>query len=288
MKNTLIVSLFSIINLSTIQAQVGVGTTNPHSSAILDVNASNKGFLLPRLSITGKADNATVSSPANGLIVYNQNAAGTGNNVVVANSLYFRQNSSWEKFGSVTEIGALAFGGQFVLQTTTQQPFSGNNLNNINGSSGTTADIPVTWDSSNDVFLDNTNDIQLTANGLNFRINTAGQYRILANFSFDPKRNENGDNTNFSAVSFTIMKSSNGNTGPWTPVGGSTMPYDNATTNGVQTIIIPRTILSFAQNDLIRIVMSKPIAGQNYGAGSGIVSKTSNDITKLVRIRKIN
>lgn len=282
MKNTLIISLFSILNLSTIQAQVGVGTTTPHSSAILDVNASNKGFLLPRLSITGKADNATVSSPANGLIVYNQNAAGTGNNAVLSNSLYFRQNSSWEKFGSVTEIGALAFGGQFVLQTVQQQTFSENNLSSINGN----ADIPVMW-ANNNVFLDNTNDIQYVNNTGNFRINTAGQYRILANFSFDPKRNDNGNNNNFSAVSFTIMKSSN-NGSTWTPVGGSTMPYDNATTNGVQTIIIPRTILSFAQNDLIRIVMSKPIAGQNYGTGSGIVSKTSNDITKLVRIRKIN
>lgn len=56
-----------------IKAQIGIGTTNPHSSAALDVsNSTNKAFLPARV-ILGELynKNAPVNNPAEGLIVYN-------------------------------------------------------------------------------------------------------------------------------------------------------------------------------------------------------------------------
>jgi uncharacterized protein (TIGR02145 family) len=51
-----------------INANVGVGTTLPNASAILDVTSSTKGVLISRLTTTQR--NA-VSNPAEGLIIYN-------------------------------------------------------------------------------------------------------------------------------------------------------------------------------------------------------------------------
>ncbi len=43
-------------------AQVGIGTTTPHASAILDITSTNKGLLLPRVNLTGTNDNTTIAS----------------------------------------------------------------------------------------------------------------------------------------------------------------------------------------------------------------------------------
>ena len=44
---------------------VGIGTTVPNSNAILDLSATNKAILLPRL-----ANKANISSPVNGMVIY--------------------------------------------------------------------------------------------------------------------------------------------------------------------------------------------------------------------------
>ncbi len=54
---------------SQIFAQIGIGTTTPDNSAVLELQSTTKGFLLPRLT---KAERKTISAPiANGLMIYN-------------------------------------------------------------------------------------------------------------------------------------------------------------------------------------------------------------------------
>ena len=48
-------------------AQIGIGTVTPHSTAILEVNSSTKGLLIPRMSSLNR-DN--IVNPATGLIVF--------------------------------------------------------------------------------------------------------------------------------------------------------------------------------------------------------------------------
>lgn len=50
-------------------AQVGVGTVNPHESAILEIKSNSAGFLLPRLNNTQMM---AINDPAQGLMVYCQ------------------------------------------------------------------------------------------------------------------------------------------------------------------------------------------------------------------------
>ncbi|QES92470.1 hypothetical protein F0358_06940 [Empedobacter brevis] len=84
-------------------AQVGVNTSNPDPSAILELKHSNKGLLIPRVNLTGRTDLTTIPSPANGLLVYNLANANNGTTTttvddVIANNYYFFSTASnnWE------------------------------------------------------------------------------------------------------------------------------------------------------------------------------------------------
>ncbi len=74
MKNfkMLLLSVVMITGLS-LPAQVAVNTdgSNPDASAMLDVNSSNKGILIPRVT---QSEIEAIANPANGLMVFNTDA----------------------------------------------------------------------------------------------------------------------------------------------------------------------------------------------------------------------
>ncbi|MES2850120.1 MAG: tail fiber domain-containing protein [Bacteroidota bacterium] len=73
MKKLSVLSYFLfLISYSSFSQNVGIGTNTPDASALLDVSATNKGILIPRL--TDVQMNA-IASPANGLLVYNTDSA---------------------------------------------------------------------------------------------------------------------------------------------------------------------------------------------------------------------
>ncbi len=58
------------------KGNVGIGTSIPSESAALDLSSGDKGFLLPRVNLTGLTDITTIPSPSNALLIYNQNKTG--------------------------------------------------------------------------------------------------------------------------------------------------------------------------------------------------------------------
>mgnify|MGYP006911039213 FL=1 len=81
---------------SQFSAQTGIGTATPNASAKLEVYATNKGFLPPRVSLTGSTDVSTIASPATGLLIYNTATAGTSPNNVVP-GFYYYDGSKWQR-----------------------------------------------------------------------------------------------------------------------------------------------------------------------------------------------
>lgn len=76
-------------------AQVGIGTTNPEAGAMLDIESSDKGILIPRVTLTSTIDNTTVTPSASyGLLVFNTATAGTGN-TAVTEGFYYWNNTQW-------------------------------------------------------------------------------------------------------------------------------------------------------------------------------------------------
>jgi hypothetical protein len=70
---------------------IGIGTTSPDASSILDVSSTTKGFLPPRMT-TGQR--ASIVTPAEGLIVYDTDVE----------DLYIYKNSTWTKLSNITEV----------------------------------------------------------------------------------------------------------------------------------------------------------------------------------------
>jgi hypothetical protein len=66
----------------TAAQNVGINSSGatPDVSAMLDIVSSDKGMLLPRVSLTSTTDATTIVSPATSLLVYNTNAGMTGDN----------------------------------------------------------------------------------------------------------------------------------------------------------------------------------------------------------------
>ena len=85
---------------NSIFSQVGIGTTNPASSAELDVTSTTKGFLPPRMTFLQR--NA-INSPATGLIVYCTNCGSNG-------ELQVFNGSAWTNVS-----GSIAATGQLLL-----------------------------------------------------------------------------------------------------------------------------------------------------------------------------
>lgn len=80
--------VFSCLIFST-QAQTGIGTTTPDASAKLEVSATNKGFLPPRVALTSTNVASPITNPANGLMVFNTVTAGTNPYQVVPGYYYW-------------------------------------------------------------------------------------------------------------------------------------------------------------------------------------------------------
>lgn len=76
---------------------VGVGTTTPNASALLDLTSTNQGFLPPRVALTAKNAAAPVTTPATGLMVYNTATAGTAPNNVTP-GYYYWDGAAWQRF----------------------------------------------------------------------------------------------------------------------------------------------------------------------------------------------
>ena len=92
----LIVFIFTINFLS---AQTGIGTTTPNASAKLDVYATDKGFLPPRVTLTSTTDATTIASPAEGLLVYNLGSVG------LQAGYYYWNAANWSTIATTSSAG---------------------------------------------------------------------------------------------------------------------------------------------------------------------------------------
>ena len=85
--------LFCLLGLFRISLaqNVGIGTTNPNQSAVLDLTSTTKGFLPPRMST---ALRMTIPNPVAGLMVYDTNT----------DSYWYFDNGKWNELINTTKL----------------------------------------------------------------------------------------------------------------------------------------------------------------------------------------
>ena len=82
MKKALAILVFLAITITNIAQNVGIGTTTPAASALLDLSSTSKGLLPPRMTTT---ERNAITTPATGLVIFN----------TTTNSLEIRNSAAW-------------------------------------------------------------------------------------------------------------------------------------------------------------------------------------------------
>lgn len=258
---------------------VGVGTRTPYSSALdLDVsnlpNGQKKGFLLPKVALTGKKDTHTISNPKRAMMVYNMQDAGSGEEKVYKNLVYVWTGQEWVPFSNLPEIRKLKRPIHFVLASKRKISID---VSRFNSSQGMT----LQWD-ANEVYLENKKDVKVSA-GASFEeieILTEAYYEFTGSFNF--KSNANGAT---SVVTLLQKKMSHGD---WATIASSSLPFDRGTQTWSQTLVFPVVTHKLHVGDKLRIVLKKGEgANQRSGAKIAYDPENSEDITMNMRLTRL-
>lgn len=262
------------------QSAVGVGTRTPYSSALdLDVsnlpNGQKKGFLLPKVALTGKKDTHTISNPKKAMMVYNMQDAGSGEEKVYKNLVYVWTGQEWVPFSNLPEIRKLKRPIHFVLASKRKIPINISSFNNR--SQGMTL-----WWEANEVYLKNVKDVKVPA-GVPFEeieILTEAYYEFTGSFNF--KSNANG-----ATSVITLLQKKTGH-GGWATIASSSLPFDRGTQTWSQTLVFPVVTHKLKKGDKIRIVLKKG-EGENQKQGAMIAYDPSEaeDITMNIRLTRL-
>ena len=125
------VLIFSILcNCWYSNAQTGIGTTTPNAAAKLEIAATDKGILIPRMSKTQR-ESITLATAASGLLVYQTDDV-VGfyvNNSTTTTPSWTRLNSDWVKTGNnISYAGSVSTTGTLtgISDTSTISGFSAN------------------------------------------------------------------------------------------------------------------------------------------------------------------
>ncbi|SHL98920.1 beta strand repeat-containing protein [Flavobacterium chilense] len=113
MKSKLLLVVLFLISFAT-YSQVGIGTLTPSSSAQLEVTASDKGVLIPRLNLTGSTDATTITSGnINSLLVFN-----TATVSDIKPGYYYWYENKWNRIIISSEVSTSP--GTVIYNPTTQ------------------------------------------------------------------------------------------------------------------------------------------------------------------------
>lgn len=124
--------LFAVLFGLYSYAQMGIGTANPHPSAILDIHSANQGLSFPKIFLQSRTDVTTIVNPKRGLLVFNTNPALGG-----GQGYYYWAGSRWEFIFTDLNDGLLENLTKYYSGfNTTAYNFSSGNFNNSVNSRG--------------------------------------------------------------------------------------------------------------------------------------------------------
>ncbi len=114
MKLKIYITSFLLIVITSLHAQVGIGTTSPNASSMLDITSTNSGLLIPRIPLVSATDLSIITSPITSLLVYNSGFAPNGYyywNGSIWVQLAVGSNTDWSLTGNTGTSSATNFFG---------------------------------------------------------------------------------------------------------------------------------------------------------------------------------
>lgn len=270
-----ITKLFQILlSVSALHAysQVGIGTENPHPSALLELKADHKGFKGPGIPLTNRYDITTIPNAVRGLIVFNTQNSGVKPNEVYANRYYFWNGTEWISLPGVIDIESLIQPKIFFAQQSDTQEYPSSNYD------GT---VQVTFSGSlvntdNFITFDNPNDT--------FKINIAGTYEISSYINYNPK----GDSDHRALQNLKIQKRI-GLTGAWVDIAGTRGSWGEGAASDYKTLVLPITAVYLNEGDYLRVVTLNPYTSGDSVQGKGVIGTfTNSPVSKALSIKLVD
>ncbi|EEN82663.1 hypothetical protein POREN0001_0395 [Porphyromonas endodontalis ATCC 35406] len=285
---------------------VGVFTKTPDASAALDVDVSalpangKKGMLLPRVQLTGKNDQTTIPSPAVGLVVYNLQDRGTGDNQVEHDMFYFWDGEKWLDMTNIDivirELLPQVF---FILQGDAQNVASKKNHPSLYYDE----EVPLTYseksvdDEGNEIdhiTLNTGNNVRLNDAEDTFEILNPGDYEISGIIGYNPNiSNLLNASTN---LEFIIQRRSSQTGGPWRNIARCVSAWGNNTVLNSRHMVISPMVVRFEKGDKIRAVVKRTMGhkpGDNRGGKdpdwiANINPAGGSNTSKVIKIQKLS
>ncbi len=233
-KYKFIIAVLSIVlvvqfsNFTSIQAQnnVGIGIINPDPSSLLDLTATNKGLLIPRLT-----DTTAVVTPATGLLIY----LTTNNVFYYYNGVYWKAiiagaglNGSTGSTGSTSNTGSTGSTGATSNTGATGSTGSTSNTGST-GSTGSTSNTGSTGSTGSTSNTGSTGSTGSTSNtgstGSTGSTSNTGSTGSTGSTSNTGSTGSTGSTSNTGSTGSTGSTSSTGSTGATGPVGCATANY---------------------------------------------------------------
>ncbi|UYW02176.1 hypothetical protein K5I29_04540 [Flavobacterium agricola] len=105
-------------------AQVGINTTTPDQSSILDISSSNSGILIPQIYLTDLFDKSTIKNgnPKKSLLIFNTNST-----LKQGDGYYYWDGSMWVKMLNTGDAGAYTADNGITMKGT--EVVLGGNIN---------------------------------------------------------------------------------------------------------------------------------------------------------------
>lgn len=301
----LAVTITLVINTVFTSAQVGIGTTSPNASSILDITSTSKGLLIPRMT---QSQRTAISSPVVGLLVYQTDGT---------KGLY-QYDGSWNMAGAGSTLystdgtlsgNRIVSAGGYTLTLSPQTTFNPSVTAASASAVGTNFTPTLTSVANNDVLVGvsvnptfsnsytNVGTYGMQVEGINFgrgagsRVsniaigngalikNTTGINQVVIGYESGKAISNGVQNTIIGANSLTVASSGSSNT----VVGAQN---SNALTTGSNNCVIGTSSLSAATTGSTNIAIglqvllglttgSNNIALGNY-AGNGVTNGQHN------------
>jgi len=220
---------------STFSQNIGINETGnaPDASAILDVESTDKGVLLPRVALSATNISAPVSSPATSLMVYNTATSGSGATAVTP-GFYYWDGTNWIKVisgNTVSTTDDQNLTGATLSGTNLQIDIENGSSTTVNLSSlqdGTGTDSQTLGLSGNSLSISGGNSVTLTDNVNDADFVIGNEYNTGASLSGTTLSVTDGGGTQ--TVNLSSLQDHD-----WYEIGGTSQPNsinDNIYTQG--------------------------------------------------------
>lgn len=173
--NIFLLLFLMFISIKTM-AQVGIGTTTPDSSSIMDIKSSSKGVLVPRMT---SQERTRIPDPANALVVYDKDEksffyydARPSNSRWIKISSDYPVRDNYKLIKSAADLASeldAGGGSKYLLNEST--------FYEINGS--IVLDVPIDLNNAYVAGMDSNEDVLIGNGGIVFQGNKGGSIRNL-------------------------------------------------------------------------------------------------------------